>query len=638
MSSADGSAELPDKVDTEVLRGVLDGRWGWVRADVRSQLGQRRLQPDPDWGTEEHRAYTTELVRELAASGRTRLGFSGEHGGEDDIGGSVTSIQMLAYGDLSLMVKAGVQWGLFGGAVQALGTDVHHRRYLPAIMSFELPGCFAMTETGHGSNVAALETTATYDVASQEFVVHSPTPSARKDYIGNAARDGRMAVVFAELVTAAGGHGVHALLVPIRDADGRPCPGVTISDCGRKAGLNGVDNGRLVFDSVRVPREALLNRYGDVAEDGTYTSPIDNQNRRFFTMLGTLVRGRVSVAGSAASATQSALAIAVRYAERRRQFEAPGRDGEIVLLDYLAHQRKLLPALATSYALHFAQEELVALLHDTQTGGTSDEARQRELEALAAGMKAVTTWHATRTIQTCREACGGAGYLAENLLPQLKADTDVFTTFEGDNTVLLQLVAKGLLTEYRDHVGDLDTLEMIRFVTEQVVDAIAERTAARTIAQRFRDPSPGNAEWQHSLLADRAEHLLAGLARRLRRAGAPGTDAFEVFNAAQDHLLAAARAHMDRWVLDAFDAGLARCSDEGIRALLARVRSLYALSIIEADRGWFAEHGRLTASQTKAVIASVNEQCRELRPHAAALIDGFGIPDAWLDAAMLRED
>jgi acyl-CoA oxidase len=638
MSSAAVSSELPDKVDTEALRAVLDGRWAWVRADVRAQLGQRRLHPDPDWGTEEHRAYTTELVRELAASGRTRLGFAGEHGGEDDIGGSVTSIQMLAYADLSLMVKAGVQWGLFGGAVQALGTDVHHRRYLPAIMSFELPGCFAMTETGHGSNVAALETTATYDVASQEFVVHSPTRSARKDYIGNAARDGRMAVVFAELVTAAGRHGVHALLVPIRDADGRPCPGVTISDCGRKAGLNGVDNGRLVFDSVRVPRQALLNRYGDVAEDGTYTSPIDNQNRRFFTMLGTLVRGRVSVAGSAASATQSALAIAVRYAERRRQFEAPGRDGEIVLLDYLAHQRKLLPALATSYALHFAQEELVALLHDTQTGGTSDEARQRELEALAAGMKAVTTWHATRTIQTCREACGGAGYLAENLLPQLKADTDVFTTFEGDNTVLLQLVAKGLLTEYRDHVGDLDTLEMIRFVTEQVVDAIAERTAARTIAQRFRDPSPENAEWQHSLLADRAEHLLAGLARRLRRAGAPGTDAFEVFNAAQDHLLAAARAHMDRWVLDGFDAGLARCSDEGVRALLARVRSLYALSVIEADRGWFAEHGRLTASQTKAVIASVNEQCRELRPHAVALIDGFGIPDAWLDAAMLRED
>jgi acyl-CoA oxidase len=635
-STATVSSELPAKVDTEALRTLLDGRWASVRADVRAQLGQRRLHPDPDWTTEQHRAYITDLARELAASGHTALGFTSEHGGEDDIGGSVNSISMLAYADLSLMVKAGVQWGLFGGAVQALGTDVHHRRYLPAIMSFELPGCFAMTETGHGSNVAAVETTATYDVAAGEFVVHSPTPSARKDYIGNAARDGRLAVVFAQLITPAGGHGVHALLVPIRDGDGRPCPGVTISDCGRKAGLNGVDNGRLVFDSVRVPREALLNKYGDVAPDGSYTSPIENQSGRFFTMLGTLVRGRISVAGSAASATQSALTIAVRYGQRRRQFEAPGRDGETVLLDYLGHQRKLLPALAKSYALHFAQEELVRLLHEVQSGGTRDEAAQRELEGLAAGMKAVTTWHATRAIQACREACGGAGYLVENLLPQLKADTDVFTTFEGDNTVLLQLVAKGLLTEYRDHVGDLNTLGMIKFITEQVVDTIAERTAARGLAQRFKDPAPDDAEWHHELLADREEHLLAGLARRLRRAGAKDADAFAVFNAAQDHLLSAASAHVDRWVLDGFSAGLARCDDDGVTALLTKVRALYALSVVEADRGWFLEHGRLTASQAKAVTATVNELCAQLRPYADTLVDGFGIPDAWVDAVILR--
>ncbi|HEY2205073.1 MAG TPA: acyl-CoA dehydrogenase [Pseudonocardia sp.] len=637
MSSSSTPVADLGAVDLDALRAVLDGRWAHVREDVRRQLGKRTLHPDPEWSTERHREYITGLARELADSGRTTLGFAGEHGGEDDIGGSVTSIQTLAYADLSLMVKAGVQWGLFGGAVQALGTGAHHRRYLPSIMSMELPGCFAMTETGHGSNVAAVETTATYDVEAGEFVVHSPTPSARKDYIGNAARDGRMAVVFAQLVTPAGGHGVHALLVPIREADGRPCPGVTITDCGRKAGLNGVDNGRLMFDRVRVPREALLNRYGDVAADGTYSSPIENQGRRFFTMLGTLVRGRVSVGGSAASATQSALAIAVRYGLRRRQFEAPGRDGEVVVLDYLAHQRNLLPALATSYALHFAQERLVARLHDVQTGGSADEAAQRELEGLAAGMKAVTTWHATHTIQGCREACGGAGYLTENLLPQLKADTDVFTTFEGDNTVLLQLVAKGLLTEYRDHVGGLDTLEMARFITEQVVAVLAERTNARNLTRRFKDPASDDPEWLASLLADREEHQLSGVARRLRRATEPGADAFAVFNAAQDHLLAAGRAHIDRWVLDSFDAVLDGCSDPPVRRLLGRVRALHALSVIEADRGWFLEHGRLTAGQAKAVTAAVNDLCRELRPHAALLVDGFGIPEAWLDAAILRD-
>ncbi len=112
-----------------------------------------------------------------------------------------------------------------------------------------------MTETGHGSNVQALGTTATYDAATEEFVVHTPTAAARKDYIGNAARHGRMAAVFAQLVVGGETHGVHCLLVPIRTTDGEPLPGVTLSDCGAKLGLNGVDNGRIVFDQVRVPRE-----------------------------------------------------------------------------------------------------------------------------------------------------------------------------------------------------------------------------------------------------------------------------------------------------------------------------------------------------------------------------------------------
>ena len=74
---------------------------------------------------------------------------------------------MLAFGDLSLMVKAGVQWGLFGGALQMLGNRGQHELYLRDVMSFDLPGCFAMTETGHGSDVQQLRTTCTYDPATR---------------------------------------------------------------------------------------------------------------------------------------------------------------------------------------------------------------------------------------------------------------------------------------------------------------------------------------------------------------------------------------------------------------------------------------------------------------------------------------
>lgn len=252
-------------------------------------------------------------------------------------------------------------------------------------MSLEIPGCFAMTETGHGSDVQRLRTTATFDPNTDEFVVHTPDEAARKDYIGNAAHDGRLAVVFAQLITGGQRHGVHALLVPIRDADGTVLPGIRIEDCGPKAGLNGVDNGRIWFTQVRVPRTALLNRYGDVAADGTYSSPIENPNRRFFTMLGTLVRGRISVAGGAGMAAKTALAIAIRYGQVRRQFLRPGSDSEVALLDYLAYQRRLLPALARTYALHFAQEEMVSRLHDGSTDGPLDERAQRELRRTLPG-------------------------------------------------------------------------------------------------------------------------------------------------------------------------------------------------------------------------------------------------------------
>ena len=228
----------------------------------------------------------------------------------------------------------------------------------------------------------------------------------------------------------------------------------------------------------------------------------------------------------------------------------------MVLLDYRAHQRALLPALAATYALSFAQHELVAALagHSAATQDHPDERHQRELESRAAGLKAVATGHATATIQACRQACGGAGYLAENLLTTLKADTDVFTTFEGDNTVLLQLVAKGLLTNYQSDFADLGTLATARFMAEQAAGAFIERTAARGVIERLLAAGPGRDDetvlfdraWQVRTFEDRERHTLDGLARRLRRAGATdGADPFTVFNDAQDHLLRAARAHVD---------------------------------------------------------------------------------------------
>ena len=544
------------------------------------------------------------------------------------------------------MVKAGVQWGLFGGALQLLGNRRQHDKYLRDVMSFDLPGCFAMTETGHGSDVQQLRTTCTYDPATETFDLHTPHQAARKDYIGNAAKDGRMAVVFAQLITGGTNHGVHAWLVPIRNDDGTPCTGVTIGDDGPKAGLNGVDNGRLTFDHVTVPRDMLLDRYGQVAADGTYTSSIENETRRFFTMLGTLVRGRVSVGGSAASATKLALDIAVRYGNVRRQFAAPGEDREIVINDYLVHQRKLLPALATSYGLHFAQDQLVGTMHDIQSAETLDEEAQRELESRAAGLKVAQTWHATKTIQMCREACGGAGYLQENRLPHLKADTDVFTTFEGDNTVLLQLVAKGLLTGYRDAFGSLEGWGKVGFIADMVRETVLERTAARGLIARLVDAVGRDDEvpmlergWQLKMFEFREKHALEGAIRRLRKnSTTEGMAPFDMFNDVQDHVLKTAQTHIERVVLEAFVDGVDRTTDPAAQALLDKLCDLYALAAIEDDKAWFLEHGQLTPSRAKLLTSTVNQLHRELRPHMTTLVDAFAIPAEWKKAQILEEE
>ncbi len=638
------------EIDVTALRRLLDGRYTAVRDLVRTNLAEHAgiLTDAEELSIPEYRERVKDLVLELAATGQTGLGFPEEYGGGGDIGASIAAFETMGFGDLSVMVKVGVQFGLFGGAILQLGTQRHHDAYLEDLIQGRILGSFAMTESGHGSNVQALETVATYDVETEEFVIHTPTESARKDYIGNAAAHADTAVVFAQLELGGVSEGVHAFVVPLRK-EGKVLPGVRIEDCGRKMGLNGVDNGRIWFDHVRVPRTALLNQFADVTPAGVYQSPIESRGRRFFSMLGTLVQGRVSVGGAGVSAAKVALAIAIRYALRRRQFEATEEDREELLLDYGLHQRRLFPLLARTYAMSFAQEVLESRLHDVFSGTTTDETSRRELESRAAGTKALATWHATHTIQECREACGGAGYMSVNRFDALKADTDVFTTFEGDNHVLLQLVAKGLLTDYSSDFADLDQFGMVRFVAGLAVDTVLEQMSARKLFERIRDVLPGGDDtWdQEAGLLDpnyhlamfefREEHLVSGVARRLKRGIDDGMDPGEVFSRVQDHVIAAARAHVERLVLQAFIDQHQAMPDGDDKVAVGLLADLHALSEIERDRAWFMEHGRLTSQRSKAITREIGDLCRKIRPLAADYVEAFGIPEEMIRAEIVRD-
>lgn len=625
----DASLWGPPSFELPALTAFLDGRHAATREKVRAYLADPAHRAAYGLGKEAHREQVYTWLSELARRGFGRLAYPGVTTDEEDLGAFFAAFETLAFGDLSLLVKFGVQFGLWGGSIYFLGTDAQREAWLPKVASLEAPGCFAMSEVGHGSNVADLETVATFDPATGDLIIHTPSESARKDWAGNAAVHGRFATVFVQLEVGGARHGVHAVVVPLRGEDGQPLEGVRIGDSGHKMGLNGVDNGRLWFDHVRVPKSALLGRYATITDDGRYQSPIESPSRRFFTMLGTLVGGRISVATAGLSAAKVGLAIAVRYAAARRQFGATS-EPETLLLRYPTHQRRLFPALAATYAYHFALEELREAFLALPRGADS-----REVEARAAGLKAGATWHATRTLQLCREACGGQGYLSVNRLPDLKNDSEIFTTFEGDNTVLLQLLAKGLLTDFRQQFSKGGARAVARLLLSQAATTLREKNP---LAIRGTDPETlRSADYQLSALRYREQSLLFSAVRRVQKRLGRKEDPAAALNEVQEHLVALAMAHVERLTLEAFVRAEDR-APPALRGALTRLRALHGLCILEQHLGWFQVEDYVESARAKAVRKQVPVLFEELLPDAVGLVNAFGIPEACLAAPIAFHD
>ncbi|HLS92651.1 MAG TPA: acyl-CoA dehydrogenase [Microbacterium sp.] len=624
--------EADARVDVAGLTPILLGTWGDIRLEAREMITDEAFWQIPGQSYHEHRERVLAQLKLLADRGAGARAFPKEYGGLETQGGNLAGFEELVLADPSLQIKSGVQWGLFASAIYQLGTKAHWDKWLRDAITLDLPGAFAMTETGHGSDVQSIATTATYDVETQEFVIHTPFRGAYKDYLGNAALHGRAATVFAQLITGGVNYGVHCFFVPIRDENGADLPGITSEDDGPKGGLNGIDNGRLAFDHVRVPRENLLNRYGDVAADGTYSSPIASPGRRFFTMLGALVQGRVSLDGAATWGAALSLKIAVTYANQRRQFD-DGTGSETVLLDYGKHRRRLIPRIATAYAQTFSHDELLRKFDLVFSGENDTDESRQDLETLAAALKPLSTWNALDTIQEAREACGGQGFLAENRLVGLHQDLDVYATFEGDNNVLLQLVGKRLLGDFAKQFKGKDTRALAAYAARQGASKFFHGAGLRRLGQTVADLGSTarsvelglRAEDQHQLLTDRVQQMVSDVGARLNAARKlPPAEAQEVFNDNQVELLEAARAHGELLQWEAFTDALSRIDDPGTRTVLTWVRDLFGLSLVERHLSWHLLNGRLSTQRAAAVTRYIDRLCNRLRPHAQDLVDAFG--------------
>lgn len=530
--------------------------------------------------------------------------------------------------DMSLGIKMGVQYSLWGGSVINLGTKKHRDKYFEGIDNLDYPGCFAMTELYHGSNVQGLQTTATYDLLADEFVINTPNNGAIKWWIGNAAVHGKFASVFAKLLLpthdAKGvtDMGVHAFIVPIRDLKThQTLPGVEIQDCGHKVGLNGVDNGALRFCSVRIPRGNLLNRFGDVSREGKYTSSLPTINKRFAATLGELVGGRVGLAYSSVGVLKIAATIAIRYSLIRQQF-GPRKGPEVSILDYQSHQHKLMPMLASTYAFHFATKQLVEKYAEMKK--SHDEDLVTDVHSLSSGLKSYVTSYTAKSLSICRESCGGHGYAAINRFGSLRNDHDIFQTFEGDNTVLLQQVAADLLKQYKEKFQGGKLTVTWNYLRESMNSYLSQPnpvTARWEGEEHLRNP-----KFQLDAFRYRTSRLLQSVAVRLQK-HSKNLGGFGAWNRCLNHLLTLAESHIESVILASFIKAVRSCPDPSSQAALKLVCDLYALDRIWKDIGTYRNVDYVAPNKAKAIHKLMEYLSFQVRNIAKELVDAFDLPD-----------
>ncbi|KAM0960364.1 hypothetical protein ACFX2I_025321 [Malus domestica] len=615
----------PFEFDTKEMRKLLDAHnledrdwlFGLMKQsklfNPREAGGRVFIAPDYNQSMEQQRQMTMKRIAYLLDRGVFK-GWLTDKGVDAELR-KFAFFEVIGIFDHSLAVKLGVHFFLWGGAIQFFGTKRHHDKWLSDTENYTIKGCFAMSELGHGSNVRGIETVTTYDSSTGEFVINTPCESAQKYWIGGAANHATHTIVFSQLSISGNNQGVHALIAQIRDENGNVCPGVRIADCGHKIGLNGVDNGRIWFDNVRIPRENLLNSVADVSPDGKYLSAINDPDQRFAAFMAPLTSGRVTIAVSSIYSSQISLAIAIRYSLTRRAFSVTPNGPEVLLLDYPSHQQRLLPLLAKTYAMTFASNYL-KMIYVKRTPESS-----KTIHVVSSAFKALHTWHNMRTLQECREACGGQGIKTENRVGHFKGEFDVQSTFEGDNNVLMQQVSKALLAEY--------IATQKRGKPFKALGLEHMNKPCPVIPSQLTSSTLQCSQFQMDAFCLRERDLLNRFAMEVSQRQKQGES--KEYSIILSYQLAGdlGRAFADRSILQTFIDAEAALPAGSLKNVLALLRSMYALICLEEDAA-FLRYGYLSTNNVAAVRKEVSRLCGELRPHALALVSSFGIPDAFL--------
>jgi acyl-CoA oxidase len=557
--------------------------------------------------------------------------------------------------EIGLSVRFAFHSVLYYNSLLFLGTEIHSE-YIQRNLNLDDWGCFGLTELGHGTNVRSIQTTAHYNCETQEFILNSPNYESYKWWIGGAGRTANMSIIFAQLYTKGQCHGVHAFLTPIRDrSDHSPYPGVILGDTGPKVGNESIDNGFIGFNQYRIPREALLNKFSQVSQEGNFTSTIENPDIRFATALGALSEGRVGVSLGSQILLVNALTIAGRYSFLRKQFSADisGSGQELPIITYPSTQIRVIPTLAevlalraASFALGMRWIEVLPFVTQTKNPLVT------ETHALISGLKAYSSNLVQGRLQQLREVMGGHGYSRFNLIGALRNNNDINTTWEGDNTVLVQQTAKFILDCFKnkmkgkplkkefttvkflesfDEVNntdknsinlssgkDLDDINLLQKIFEFRINFHLQKTVMK-LADRVEDKKDGvMTAWNNSQV-----FYIQNMAKAYIE--------YFVFNAFKERIES----------IEKLDLKSLNKSSEQIQStkkVLFKFLKLYSLTIFDLDNGTLRNEDFLASDSLYIIKEEILELCSELKNEMISILEIIAPPDEILQAPMGRSD
>lgn len=531
---------------------------------------------------------------------------------------------------------------LFSNTIQSLGTERHsyYFPHQPHIQNMSIYGCFALTEMSHGTNTRAMQTTATYNKQTKKFNINTPTIEGNKFWVGNLGKHATHCVLAAQLIIDNKNYGLHWFIVQLRDLNTHEAlPGIKIGDIGQKNGWNFLDHGMVSFDNITIDRTALLNKYQDVNEDGSYVlRSVKNDNQRFALTLSALSGGRAGISQFVTHTAKIGLCIAIRYSYVRKQFSDSKYNDELPVIQYQLQNYRLFTLLSVNFALTFFNNWLtyayIELNNQSDSGVMNDEwlDTNSELHAISSGGKPYAAWHCRDTLQTCRESMGGHGYSAASRVHKLKADSDPALTYEGENNVLIQQTSKYCvdiarqLQKGKQSKSVYNTLKFLKD-SNNILDSKLQANDSNQLL---------NIDILQKLLQWRIIYLLQESGNRMIsqssniKTNDKASQYFHLWNNSQVfYFHTTARAYIEYILFIHFVNGIKHAPQDS-QNVLTHILYIYSLHVISQSIDIYLEGEYINIEQSKLIKSTLLEQCNNLVSNGISIIDAISPPDSAL--------